>query len=34
MAKLGANVPNKYKNKEVAAKARAAHYEEEEHVYQ
>jgi len=34
MAKLGANVPEKYKGKEAAAKARAAHYGEEEHVYQ
>jgi hypothetical protein len=34
MEKLGANVPNKYKGKEAAAKARAAHYGEEEHVYQ
>jgi hypothetical protein len=34
MAELGANVPDKYKGKEVAAKARAAHYGKEEHVYQ
>jgi len=34
MAKLGADVPDKYKDKEGAAKARAAHYGEEEHVYQ
>jgi len=34
MAKLGANVLDKYKSKEDAAKARAAHYGEEEHVYQ
>jgi hypothetical protein len=34
MAKLGANVPDKYKGKEAATKARAAHYGEEEHVYQ
>jgi len=34
MAKLGANVLDKYKGKEVAAKARIAHCGEEEHVYQ
>jgi hypothetical protein len=34
MAELGADVPNKYKGKEVATKARAAHCGEEEHVYQ
>jgi hypothetical protein len=34
MAELGANVPDKYKGKEIAAKARVAHYGEEEHVYQ
>jgi hypothetical protein len=34
MAELGANVPDKYKGKEVAAKARAAHCGKEEHVYQ
>jgi hypothetical protein len=34
MAKLGANVPDKYKGKEVVAKAKVAHYGEEEHVYQ
>jgi hypothetical protein len=33
MAKLGANVIDKYKGKEAAAKARAAHCGEE-HVYQ
>jgi hypothetical protein len=34
MAKLGANVPDKYKGKEAATKARATHCGEEEHVYQ
>jgi hypothetical protein len=34
MAELGADVPNKYKGKEVAINARGAHYGEEEHVYQ
>jgi hypothetical protein len=34
MAKLGANVPDKYKGKEAAVKARAAHCGEKEHVYQ
>jgi hypothetical protein len=34
MEKLGANVPDKYKGKEAAAKARVAHCGEEEHVYQ
>jgi hypothetical protein len=34
MVELGADVPDKYKGKEVATKTRAAHYGEEEHVYQ
>jgi hypothetical protein len=34
MAKLGADVLDKYKGKEATAKARIAHYGEEEHVYQ
>jgi hypothetical protein len=34
MAKPGADVPDKYKGKEVVAKVRAAHCGEEEHVYQ
>jgi hypothetical protein len=34
MAELGADVPDKYKGKEATAKARAAHFGEEEHVYQ
>jgi hypothetical protein len=34
MAELGAAILDKYKGKEVAAKARAAHCGEEEHVYQ
>jgi hypothetical protein len=34
MVELGADVPDKYKGKEAAAKARAAHCGEEKHVYQ
>jgi hypothetical protein len=34
MAELGVDVPNKYKGKEAVAKARAAHYKKEKHVYQ
>jgi hypothetical protein len=34
MAELGADVLDKYKGKEAAAKVRAAHYGEEEDVYQ
>jgi hypothetical protein len=34
MAKLGADVLDKYKGKEAIAKTRVAHYGEEEHVYQ
>jgi hypothetical protein len=34
MVELGTDVPDKYKGKEVATKIRAAHYGEEEHVYQ
>jgi hypothetical protein len=34
VVELGANVIDKYKGKEVAAKARAAHYGKEEYVYQ
>jgi hypothetical protein len=33
MAELGVDVPDKYKGKEAATKARGAHYGEEEHVY-
>jgi hypothetical protein len=33
MANLGANVPDKYKGKEAAAKARVAQCGEEDHVY-
>jgi hypothetical protein len=34
MVEFGADVPDKYKGKEAAAKARAAQCGEEEHVYQ
>jgi hypothetical protein len=34
MAELGADVLDKYKGKEAAAKARAPHCGKEEHVYQ
>jgi hypothetical protein len=34
MAKLGVDVPNKYKGKEAVTKARVAHCGKEEHVYQ
>jgi hypothetical protein len=34
MAELGVDVPDKYKGNEAAAKVRATHCGEEEHVYQ
>jgi hypothetical protein len=34
MAELGADVLDKYKGREVAAKVKVAHCGEEEHVYQ
>jgi len=34
MVELGADVLDKYKGKEAAAKAKAAHFGEEKHVYQ
>jgi hypothetical protein len=33
MVELGADVPDKYKGKEAAAKAKATHCGEEEYVY-